>query len=166
MEGKMKKRFFLFVPLIVVLVCAAVWFVSGGSGTKEHLESRLGLSLPIGTEIVCEDSHGGFHGDGVLAAVVRFPDSQAGESAIQSIAKQWTPLPVEESWMEQFQSMWVEHKETLGVLPQHADGFWFYRDRYKEQYGETCSFNPVLQNCTFAMLDSGSGRLYVLEVDC
>lgn len=162
----MKKGFFLLIPAAVIVVSAALWTVSGASGTKGHLESRLGLSFPAGTEIVCEDSHGGFHGDGILAAVVKLPDSQAGENAVQSIAEQWNPLPVEEDWMEQFQSVWTDHGETLGVLPQNTEGVWFYRDRYKERYGEVCSPNPVMQNCTFAMLDTDSGVLYVLEVDC
>ena len=85
---------------------------------------------------------------------------------MESIAKQWTPLPVEEDWMEQFQSVWTDYGKTLGKLPQNTEGFWFYRDRYKERYGEVCAYNPVMQNCTFAMLDAETGLLYVLEVDC
>lgn len=162
----MKKRFFLLIPAAVIVACAALWAISGASGTKRHLESRLGLSFPTGTEIVCEDSHGGFHGDGVLAAIVRFPDSQAGEKVIRSIAKQWTPLPVQEDWMEKFQVVWTDYAKTLDALPQNIEGFWFYRDRYKERYGEVCYPNPVMQNCTFAMLDAETGLLYVLEVDC
>ena len=162
----MKKRFFLLIPAAVIVACVALWAVSSASGTKGHLESRLGLSFPTGTEIVCEDSHGGFHGDGVLTAVVRIPNSQAGESTVESIAKQWTPLPVEEDWMEQFQSVWTDYGKTLGKLPQNTEEFWFYRDRYKERYGEVCAYNPVMQNCTFAMLDAETGLLYVLEVDC
>lgn len=162
----MKKYFFLLIPVAVCLVCVSLWMFSKPSGTERHLESRLGLSLPAGTEITCEDSHGGFHGDGVLAAVVRLPDSQAGKETVQSAAEEWKPLPVKEDWMDQFRQMWAEHEEPLGPLPQNADGFWFYRDRYQEKYGESCSFNPVMQNCTFAMLDADSGLLYVLEVDC
>lgn len=162
----MKKRFFLLIPAAVIVACAALWAISGASGTKRHLESRLGLSFPTGTEIVCEDSHGGFHGDGVLAAIVRFPDSQAGEKVIRSIAKQWTPLPVKEDWIEKFQVVWTDYAKTLDALPQNIEGFWFYRDRYKERYGEVCYPNPVMQNCTFAMLDTETGLLYVLEVDC
>ena len=162
----MKKRFFLLIPAAVIVACAALWAISGASGTKRHLESRLGLSFPTGTEIVCEDSHGGFHGDGVLAAIVRFPDSQAGEKVIRSIAKQWTPLPVKEDWIEKFQVVWTDYAKTLDALPQNTEGFWFYRDRYKEQYGEVFYPNPVMQNCTFAMLDAETGLLYVLEVDC
>lgn len=162
----MKKRFFLLIPAAVIVACAALWAVTGASGTEGHLESRLGLSFPTGTEIVCEDSHGGFHGDGVLAAIVRFPDSQAGEEVIRSIAEQWTPLPVQEDWMEKFQVVWTDYAKTLDALPQNTEGFWFYRDRYKERYGEVCYPNPVMQNCTFAMLDAETGLLYVLEVDC
>lgn len=158
----MKKRFFLLIPAAVIVACAALWAISGASGTKRHLER----SFPTGTEIVCEDSHGGFHGDGVLAAIVRFPDSQAGEKVIRSIAKQWTPLPVKEDWIEKFQVVWTDYAKTLDALPQNIEGFWFYRDRYKERYGEVCYPNPVMQNCTFAMLDAETGLLYVLEVDC
>ena len=162
----MKKRFFLLIPVVVIVVCAALWITVGASGTKGHLESRLGLSFPTGTEIVCEDSHGGFPNDGVLAAVVRLPDSQAGEKVVQFIVENWESLPVQEDWMKQFEEAWAEHEETLGPLPQGTEGFWYYRDRYKERYGDACSFNTVLQNCTFAMLDTESNLLYVLEVDC
>ena len=47
----MKKRFFLLIPAAVIVACAALWAISGASGTKRHLESRLGLSFPTGTEM-------------------------------------------------------------------------------------------------------------------
>ena len=50
-------------------------------------------------------------------------------------------------------------------MPEEPRGFWFYRDRFQEQYGKKCEFNPVLQNCTFALMDTEQGRLYVLETD-
>ena len=68
--------------------------------------------------------------------------------------------------MEKFQVVWTDYGKTLDALPQNTEGSWFYRDRYKERYGEVCAYNPVMQNCTFAMLDAETGLLYVLEVDC
>ena len=161
----MKKR--LLSAALALALAVACLAGCGAASEEKTVAKALGLEkLPAVTHISSYDSHGGFHGDGILTAVVKLPNSQAGENAVQSIAEQWKPLPIEEDWMEQFQSVWTDHGQTLGVLPQNTEGFWFYRDRYKERYGEVCYPNPVMQNCTFAMLDTDSGVLYVLEVDC
>ena len=73
--------------------------------------------------------------------------------------------PIEPELWEQFRAAWRQNGEQIPPLPEEPRGFWFYRDRFQEQYGKKCEFNPVLQNCTFALMDTEQGRLYVLETD-
>ena len=138
-------RKFLFACGMISLMLFTLT-ACGSEDPAEEISRALHIDVSAGEEISSSDTHGGFHGDGILTAVVKLPDSQAGENAVPSIAEQWKPLPIEEDWMEQFQSVWTDHGQTLGVLPQNTEGFWFYRDRYKERYGEVCYPNPVMQN--------------------
>ena len=130
---------------------------------EEHLEERLGIVLPKGSEIACVDTHGGFHGDGVLLAVVTLPGQEEMDSLLEGIEGRWKDPPTDGEMMEQFQQIWTQYAGGLGSMPEKDAGPWFYRDRFFEQYGERSS---VFQNCTFAILDKDTGQLYVLEVDC
>ena len=137
----------------------------GGSGMERHLEKQLGIDLPAGAAITYEDSHGGFHGDGVLTVVVECSDPDKAEGLIDDISQRWRESPIEPELWEQFRAAWRQNGEQIPPLPEEPRGFWFYRDRFQEQYGKKCEFNPVLQNCTFALMDTEQGRLYVLETD-
>ena len=164
------KKVCLWGSLVLVLVvgslCLAFWCLSAGNSVEKHLEKQLGISLPDGANIACTDNHGGFHGDGTLIAVVTFPDEAAQNALWEQIDGKWNELPADEYILEPIQRHWEECAGVLPPLPDAENGRWFYRDRYEEQYGEKCDRNPVLQNCTFALLDRDSGQLYVLENDC
>ena len=84
---------------------------------------------------------------------------------IDDISQRWRESPIEPELWEQFRAAWRQNGEQIPPLPEEPRGFWFYRDRFQEQYGKKCEFNPVLQNCTFALMDTEQGRLYVLETD-
>lgn len=152
--------------LCLAVLCLAIWFLSTGNNMERHLEKQLGISLPEGAEIASLDSHGGFHGDGTLLAVVTVPDKAEQDALWEQVEDTWSALPADEAIMEPIRQLWEERCGALPLLPDTENGRWFYRDRYEEQYGEKCEFNSVLQNCTFALLDRDSGRLYVLENDC
>lgn len=162
------KKIGLWSALVLVVVGLGVtaWFLSAGHSMERHLEQRLGISLPEGTNIASTDDHGGFHGDGTLIAVVTVLDKAGQEELQNQVEDKWSAFPVDAAVLEPVRRHWEERSGVLPDLPDAESGWWFYRDRYQEQYGEACAFNPVLQNCTFALLDRNSWRLYVLENDC
>ena len=127
---------------------------------REVMEGRLGVSIPRQLRTEVEDTHGGFHGDGVCKVVVTFPTQEAAESFAQELPDTWNPLPIED------EALWQAVQGVWPDLPQSDRGDWFYLDRYFAQYGRVCPFNSYLQNATFALLDLDENRLYVLEVDC
>ena len=158
------KRLLIILPLAVLLCGVLLGELGlGGSGMERHLEKQLGIDLPAGAAITYEDSHGGFHGDGVLTVVVECSDPDKAEGLIDDISQRWRESPIEPELWEQFRAAWRQNGEQIPPLPEEPRGFWFYRDRFQEQYGKKCEFNPVLQNCTFALMDTEQGRLYVLE---
>ena len=162
------KKVCLWCALILAVgaLCLTAWQFTAGNNMERYLEKELRISLPDGAEIASLDSHGGFHGDGTLIAVVSFPDEEGQEALWAQVEDKWAALPADETMMEPIRQLWEERCGALPLLPDTENGRWFYRDRYEEQYGEKCEFNSVLQNCTFALFDRESGQLYVLESDC
>ena len=162
------KKVCLWGALILVAgaLCLTAWYLTAGNDMERYLEKELRISLPDRAEIASLDSHGGFHGDGTLLAVVTVPDKAEQDALWDRVKDNWNALPADEAIMEPIRQLWEERCGALPLLPDTENGRWFYRDRYEEQYGEKCEFNSVLQNCTFALLDRDSGRLYVLENDC
>lgn len=160
------KRLFIIFPLAALLCGVLLGELGlGAAGMERHLENRLGIKLPKGAAVIYEDSHGGFHGDGVLTAVVDCSEPDQGKELIETISQSWRESPIGSELWERFQAVWRQNGGQIPPLPEEPQGFWFYRDRFQEQYGKKCEFNPVLENCTFALMDTEQGRLYVLETD-
>jgi len=155
-----KRRLGILAATGALLLLAAMIVSSfgGGSSIERHLEERLGIQLPRDTQIWSEDDHGGFHGDGLLKVKITMPEDK-GEQLFSVIRQNWKPLPVKDA------GLWHDAAALWAELSAPKQGYWFYRDRYQEQYGKRCSFNPWMQNCTFAVLDEESGILYVMESD-
>lgn len=163
MRGKV--LFGAFVVL-ALLICGGLWvLLPPAAGSQAYLEKELGITLPQRCEIAQADTHGGFHGDGVLLAVAELGPEGAAELAA-GLSSSWQAAPVEEEVLQAFQGVWSQYAGALGSLPEGDAGPWLFRDRYREKYGEVCRQNPLLQNSTFALLDLSAGRLYVVEVDC
>lgn len=151
------------LALAAAAFCWIYWY-SSTSNMAGYLSKRLNVKLPSEGTLAVQDSHGGFHGDGVLLAVVQLTPEQSGEFAAQ-IAQVWDELPMEEEMAQTFYTIWKQYGPAFQMPPGDMEGRWFYRDRYFEQYGERCKGNPIAQNCTFALFDQESGTLYVLEND-
>ena len=99
------KRLLIILPL-AVLLCGILTGWLGGSGMERHLEKQLGIDLPAGAAITYEDSHGGFHGDGVLTVVVECSDPDKAEGLIDDISQRWRESPIEPELWEQFRAAW------------------------------------------------------------
>ena len=90
------KKVCLWGGLILVAgaLCLTAWYFTAGNNMERHLEKQLGISLPEGAEIASLDSHGGFHGDGTLLAVVTVPD-KVPPTAISRVDPSRVTMPAE-----------------------------------------------------------------------
>lgn len=152
----MKRR--AIVVALAVSAGALMWAWPREPGIVRSLERAIEADLPRGIAVEYTDTHGGFHGDGELRAVVTFADPDQAKGFRQEVSGRWSLLPVDGAVLREVRRLWPE-------LPEPEEGYWMYRDRFFEQYGRRCDLNPVLQNCTFALLDPRGLTLYVFQSD-
>lgn len=153
------KRFLTMVLIGFIVVHA----LSGcGEATEERralarIGRELGVDLRSGTLIRFEDSHGGFHGDGLTAAEVELD----GVAENLADAAGWKPLPLSENAA---QAVRVCKGENVPA----EQGWYYLYDRHSESgnpYDDTELHNRFSWNFTMAVYDSRQGRLYYYKLD-
>lgn len=149
------KTLFLFCALLCTLSSCGG---EGGAGQElRHIETALDLDLSGGTLERYEDSHGGFHGDGLTAAEVNV-DGLAEEL---EDAPGWSSLPLPDSAAQALHLCGAEEEMV-------EEGFYYLYDRHSESedpYDSTQMHSRFSYNFTMAVYDSGDGRLYFYELD-
>ena len=132
--------------------------IDGGEGwALRRIGRALGVDLSGGTLARFEDSHGGFHGDGLTAAEVELDGLEEGLAD----APGWRPLPMTENAAQALQMFQEE-----GGAPE--GGFYYLYDRHRQSqdpYDDSQLHQRFSWNFTLAVYDSGAGRLYYYEFD-
>ena len=153
------KRFLTFMLIAFFALCALPG--CGGASEEGRALSRigreLGMDLSSGTLIRFEDSHGGFHGDGLTAAEVEL----GGLAENLTDAAGWKPLPMSENAA---QAVRVCKGEDVPA----EQGWYYLYDRHSESedpYDDTELNSRYSWNFTMAVYDSRQGRLYYYELD-
>ncbi|MDE6259758.1 MAG: hypothetical protein K2M42_02675 [Oscillospiraceae bacterium] len=122
-----------------------------------RIGKALGVDLSAGTLIHFEDSHGGFHGDGLTVAVVELNGLAEGLEDTPG----WKPLPMSANAA---QAVSLCRDEGASV----KEGFYFLYDRHSESeepYDDTELCDRYSWNFTAAVYDSQYGRLYFYQFD-
>ena len=152
------KRFLTFVAVLL----AVLYALSGGgrSGADRDLfriGRALGLDLSAGTLLRIEDSHGGFHGDGLTRAEIELD----GLSERLAGAPGWRVLPMSQN-----------AARAVGVFGAEGaaakEGWYYLYDRHSESsdpYDDTDLCSRASWNFTAAIYDSRQGRLYFYKFD-
>lgn len=153
--------FLLFAALLFCSVPLCVYALPGcGEGNWEdqrmhRINEALGVSLSSGTLVRYEDSHGGFHGDGLTAAEV---DVKGLERDLAG-APGWKPLPMPENAAR---AVRLCGEEGASV----KEGFYYlYDSQSDDPYDDTGLHSRYSWNFTAAVYDSGRGRLYFYKFD-
>lgn len=125
----------------------------------------VGLNLADAQFRSDDDSHGGFHGDGVRLAVLHF--DEAADAALLDTVEGWSPLPLSDELDDML------YKQIEGIypsdvrIPRVEHGYWYFRDRYSAQSpdAEKPFTERYSYNFTAAVLDTDTNTLYYCEVD-
>lgn len=145
---------------MITLALAALLLLSGCAADGEGRALRrmgraLGVDLSGGTLARFEDSHGGFHGDGLTAAEVELDGLEEGLADVPG----WRPLPMTESAAQALQML----QEGDGA-PE--EGFYYLCDRQSQDpYDDSRLHQRFSWNFILAVYDSGAGRLYYYKFD-
>ena len=147
------------------MLLAALLLWLGGCGQEseaDYVARQLDMDLPEPVSVISGDSHGGFHGDGLLHIELAFGQSDAGtveEAVSHHPSGRWNPFPMD------------GHMETVVYgscgdevdWPVPENGWWYLMDR--QENGEGGMLNRASFNYTFAAYDSDTGVLYYHELD-
>lgn len=155
----MKARLWLILlplPLLLLSACG------GGSDSPDYAARQLGLDLPQCQSFTAADSHGGFHGDGLLQMELVFSPKN-GETVAEELSSQpngrWNAFPMDQQMADY---LWNSGAGMAG-WPVPEEGWWYLLDRQTD--GEGSMFDRPSHNYTFACYDSDTNTLYYLELD-
>ncbi len=162
----MKRR--MFETVLAVALSLLLNACSPESQRRDAIGDILGLRLSGGTEVLYEDTHGGFHGDGYTRAVYDFEEDLA-----EAIAENqgWTALPTTSGLIPLLNGSAggpFERREGVPFFPQSKEGFYYFRDRHSEavddrEEGRWDSRSSW--NFTLAIYDKATCRLYYVAFD-
>ena len=151
-----------FLTLVLVLYVLLYTLPSCEVGSREEnrlsrIEKALGVDLSAGTLERYEDTHGGFHGDGLTSAVVELVGPEENVGSVPG----WKSLPLSENAARAVRLCGDEGASI-------EEGFYFLYDRHSESedpYDDTELCNRYSWNFTAAVYDSQNGRLYFYQFD-
>ena len=146
---------------------------------KKDIQSNISESLEIdvskGTVLTNSDSHGGFHGDGMLFQQISFEDSKLSDEIKDNDS--WKPMPLSQN-MEALVYGIEEGTSSIGpyltdesgntIIPDIQNGYYYFYDRHsetKDPYSDKDILDRASFNFTLALYDSDNHVLYYVEFD-
>lgn len=167
MKGKAVYKNFILILFFVMIL--GYFFRPEESKTKSHIERLVDLSLRDGNIIDFYDSHGGFHGDGSLFAVIQF-QNQAFLKKVED-KNCWHKLPLSsnvEEFIFNFCNLSNRGDWDHQWFPKISEGYYYFKDNHSEaidKYSDKEIFNRYSHNLLIGVFDTSKNRLYVLKSD-
>jgi hypothetical protein len=136
---------------------------------KNHYMNLIGLDIPKSSVVLkSEDSHGGFHGDGVLYEEIQLEGDDITIFVKNALnTNYWRKLPMDGDLKK---LIYGEHGSNYSyggcgeMMPKDiANGLYYFNDRYYTHEGSI--FDRYSQNFNFALFDINKGKLYILKFD-
>ena len=164
------------IALLLAVLLAAC---SGTRSTPENVAQELGVSLPETVSVGYEDTHGGFHGDGISCYAYTFSD----DSCLQQVSQAdgWSAFPLDEtaeallygitketdsgtSYAGPFFT--YENQDTC-LVPPIENGYYCLVDRHSDAGtpGDEGLLARGSFNCTMAVYDADAAVFYFCELD-
>lgn len=118
-----------------------------------------------------QDSHGGFHGDGLAFGQIVFSAADGADiAAMLSSRESWQPFPISENLTALLYGD-VERQSILtdtGILPEIQEGYWYFYDRFPQSTDRSSDrelLSRAAYNFTAALYDVQQYTLYYIEFD-
>lgn len=164
----MKKMVLLLLIIFSLVGC-------GKKDIQSDISDSIGIDVSKGTVLTDSDSHGGFHGDGMMFQQILFEDSDLSDEIKDN--GNWNPMPLSEN-IEALVYGIEEGTSSIGpfltdesgnpIIPDIQNGYYYFYDRHSESK-EPLSDEDVLSrasfNFTLAVYDSDNHILYYVEFD-
>ena len=169
---KKKMGYLIVILVIFCFIWTNVLFIS----MDKRLSRALGIRIPSDSALVIEDSHGGFHNDGVLMVRTEFEDEKAKEIVTQIKNNQdWKATPLPENIKLILyggemgsNSSYVSDLAQKNKMPEINEGHWLFIDRKDGKKKITAGeelLSSYSSNYTVGLYDTQTNSLYYFESD-
>ena len=135
----------------------------------------LGLDGVTAEQVLADDTHGGFHGDGLTYEVFRLDGAEA-EAAFRTDGR-WKPLPASEPVQILIYGVtdaaaqigpFFTDEQGESRFPTVENGWYFFEDRHAEAVDPEdagAALERPSFNCTIALYDADTETLYYGALD-
>ena len=161
---------------IVLLLLMIFSFVGcGKKDIQSDISDSLGIDVSKGTVLTDSDSHGGFHGDGMMFQQISFEDSKLSDEIKDNGS--WKPMPLSQNIKALVYGI-EEDTSSIGpyltdengdtIIPDIQNGYYYFYDRHSEStepYNDEEVLSRASFNFTLALYDSDNNVLYYVEFD-
>lgn len=161
------------ILLLLAAVSASICLMAGGAAAQHSTLDKIGKDLHIGvsrgTVLTEEDSHGGFHGDGISFVSVQFEDDSFRD--IVAGQDSWKPLPADDPvqtllYGSAGSGPYVTDGNGDRLFPLVQNGYYWLHDR---QEGDRAEKSDILHrpslNFTVVVYDADARTLYYSRMD-
>ena len=160
-----KKNIIKIIGIVVIIFVILLYLLFlFDDSAYSHIKRAFKIDLTSCKIVKSKDTHGGFHGDGILFAIF---DCSKNDNSILSQINEWKNLPItNESLLHLFDGMEYhdfyknEMKEYNILNIQNG----FYRFKGKNRYDEA-SEHEHYGNYNIAIYDLDNSVLYYFEFD-
>lgn len=142
---------------------------------NKEISNSLGIKIPVNLKIECEDTHGGFHGDGVTLAKIQFEGKNAENILLEIKGNDnWKGFPLSENVEleiyggEKGSVMYESDLAKKLDMPKIKKGYWIFIDRYNQKTRVTDGeelFSRYSANYTAGIYNVDSNILYYFKFD-
>jgi len=173
-EGKHGRKVLRFAGVVLVLFGLTTHF-----GVSDHFLEELSKDVAINItwgEVVEEnDTHGGFHGDGIGIMVIQFTETRLEEHMAETVLWNELPLPGElekvvygKTEGNSSTGPYIDY-ESVGIkIPEITRGYYYFKDRHSEStdlYDSSAILGRHSFNFTILLYDCDTDLLYIIEED-
>ena len=154
-----KKNILVIIAIFMILTIVLIYLLYDNS-VYSQIKKEFRIDVTNCKKIKSKDTHGGFHGDGVLFAILDC--SQSNETIINQI-KEWDTLPItDESILLQFKrfqldDFYNDEVKNYDILNKQ-NGFYYFKGKNQYDYGDYANFD-------IAIYDSDNFVFYYFEYD-
>lgn len=151
------KLIILILSISIITACSS----------ENNISKTLNIDISSGTISHTQDSHGGFHNDGLLFTKITFADD------IKSLKKEiensslWIEMPIPTD-LSQFIINNFTDENGNSLFPSVENGYFFFKDRHSDNK----NFNDISAvlnrqsfNFTIAIFDEDTKTIYYAEFD-
>ena len=163
----MKNKKHIFISLLAILLLLSLYIVNYNSINKK-IARDLEIRLPSSLEFEYQDTHGGFHGDGITLAQAKLGDKDIS-NILDKSKTNWKQAPIS---LERQLLIYGSSSDGTTTIPNTDDstipvienGYWIFKDRTLKERKERFPDLPS-GNYSVGLIDSHTRIFYYIKFD-